>query len=46
MNGKLQVICLGIAAKLRRGENLDKILNTYKALTEEEKTIIRKEFVK
>lgn len=46
MNKKLQVICLGVAVKLSRGEKLDKILSTYKALSEEEKTIIRKEFVK
>lgn len=38
---KTTVIAYGVKSRIKKGENLEDILNTYKNLTDEEKEIIR-----
>lgn len=44
MSAKLKVMCLGVKAKLDRGEDLETILISYVKLIDDEKQIVRDYF--
>lgn len=46
MTSKMRILTKGIENKLKRGENLDDILESYNKLTEEEKNEIKDYFNK